>query len=56
MTTQGPQVRSLDGGHVNWRAVLSLLPKDVPVGIEFPCGEESEGLLLKTIEKIQQAN
>ena len=56
MTPQGPQVRSLDGGHINWRAILSLLPEDVPVGIEFPCGEEPEGLLLKTIEKIQQAN
>jgi len=56
MTLQGPQVRSLDGGHINWRAALSLLPKDVPVGIEFPCGEEPEELLLKTIEKIQQVN
>lgn len=54
MTPQGPQVRSLDAGHINWRAALNLLPKDVPMGIEFPCGQQPRELLLKTIEKIQQ--
>jgi len=56
MTSQGPQVCSLDAGHINWRAILSLLPKDVPMGIEFPCGEQPRELLIKTIQKIQQAN
>lgn len=56
MTSQGPQVRSLDEGHINWRAALSLLPKDVPIGIEFPCGQQPRELLIKTIKKIQEAN
>jgi sugar phosphate isomerase/epimerase len=56
MTPQGPQVRRLDRGHINWRAVLSLLPKDVPMGIEFPCGQEPRELLLQTIEQIQEVN
>lgn len=56
MTHQGPQVRSLDEGSIDWRAALSLLPKDVPVGIEFPCGEQPRELLAKTIQKIREAN
>jgi len=56
MTSHGPQVRCLDGGHINWRAALRLLPKDVPIGIEFPCGQQPRELLLTTIDKIQQAN
>jgi len=56
ITPQGPQVRSLDEGHINWRAALSLLPKDVPIGIEFPCGQQPQELLAKTIKQIQQAN
>lgn len=53
MTQQGPQVTSLDDSHINWQAVLSLLPKDVPVGIEFPCGDHPGALLAKTIQQIQ---
>jgi len=56
MTPQGPQVCSLDAGHINWRAALKLLPKDIPIGIEFPCGMQPQELLLKTMEKIQQEN
>jgi sugar phosphate isomerase/epimerase len=56
MTPQGPKVRRLDGGHINWRAALSLLPKGVPMGIEFPCGQQPGELLLQTIEQIQEAN
>lgn len=55
MTPQGPQVRSLDAGHINWRAVLRLLPKDVPFGIEFPCGAQPRELLEKTIQQIREA-
>jgi hypothetical protein len=30
--------------------------KDVPMGIEFPCGQQPRELLLKTIEQIQQTD
>lgn len=56
MTPQGPQVRSLDMGNIDWRAALRLLPREVPIGIEFPCGEEPRELLIKTIQQIQEAN
>lgn len=56
MTHQGPQVRNLDEGSIDWRAALRLLPKDVPIGIEFPCGEQPFELLVKTIQKIREAN
>lgn len=55
MTLQGPQVRSLDNGSIDWRAALRLLPQDVPVGIEFPCGEQPKEVLIKTIAQIQGA-
>lgn len=55
MTPQGPQVRNLDAGHINWRAALRLLPKDVPFGIEFPCGAQPCQLLAKTIQQIREA-
>lgn len=51
ITNQGPQVHSLDEGHINWRAALSLLPKDVPVGIKFPCGDQPRELLLKQLKR-----
>jgi sugar phosphate isomerase/epimerase len=53
MTPQGPQVCSLEDSQINWRAILALLPEDVPVGIEFPCGENPRELLAKTIQQIQ---
>lgn len=53
MTLQGPQVSSLADSHINWQAALALLPQDVPVGIEFPCGENPKALLAQTIRQIQ---
>ncbi|SDD58942.1 sugar phosphate isomerase/epimerase family protein [Sporomusa acidovorans] len=54
MTTQGPRVCNLEDSHINWRAVLALLPQDVPVGIEFPCGENPLKLLERTIHQIRE--
>jgi len=56
MTQQGPQVRCLDEGNIDWRAALRLLPKNVPIGIEFPCGEQPREIIANAIRKIREAN
>lgn len=47
-----PVARALDQGVVDWRAILKLLPKNVPLGIEYPCGSEPVKVLKDTIERI----
>jgi sugar phosphate isomerase/epimerase len=50
-----PSVRALDDGQVDWRAVLKILPKNVPLGIEYPCGPKPLDVLKDTIEKLVDA-
>lgn len=37
-----PQAAGLDHGVLEWRKVLEILPKDVPVAIEYPTTENSQ--------------
>lgn len=47
-----PSVRVLGDGQVDWRAVLKVLPPNVPLGIEYPCGPKPLNVLKDTIEKL----
>lgn len=47
-----PVARSLDLGVVDWRTILKMLPQNVPLGIEYPCGPEPVEVLKSTIERI----
>lgn len=39
---QKPQATGLDHGEIDWRNVLQILPKDVPVAIEYPTTSNTE--------------
>ena len=44
-----PVAAGLDHGLIDWRKALDLLPKDVPVAIEYPTTENSEILEAKDL-------
>lgn len=51
-----PIAQCLDNGQVDWRAVLKILPPNIPVGIEYPCGAEPLAMLQDAIEKLVAAH
>lgn len=53
MTPQGPQVTDLENSDYNWQKTLALLPQNVPVGIEFPCGDDPKKYLIRAIEAVK---
>lgn len=51
-----PVVQFLGHGQVDWRTVLSMLPHNVPLGIEYPCGPRPLEVLHDAIEKLAVCN
>jgi len=47
-----PIVQSLDNGEVDWRTVLKMLPQNVLLGIEFPCGDQPLAVLKDALDKL----
>lgn len=47
-----PCTAYLNQGSIDWEKILSNFTDDIPVGLEYPCGEEPEKVLRKEIEKI----
>lgn len=44
-----PQAAALDEGVIQWREILAILPKDVPVAIEYPTTEDEQILTAKQL-------
>ncbi len=44
-----PQAAGLDEGVIQWREILDILPKDVPVAIEYPTTEDEQILAAKQL-------
>ncbi|SFH55194.1 Sugar phosphate isomerase/epimerase [Pisciglobus halotolerans] len=44
-----PQAAGLDHGEIDWRDILTLLPKDAPIAIEYPTTEKQEILEAKAL-------
>jgi len=44
-----PETVYLNEGDISWREVLMVLPCDVPIALEYPCGEQPYKQLLKEI-------
>ncbi|MGM0216314.1 sugar phosphate isomerase/epimerase family protein [Enterococcus sp. AZ109] len=44
-----PQAAALDEGVIQWREILAILPKDVPVAIEYPTTEDQQILAAKQL-------
>lgn len=48
-----PQAAGLDHGEINWRKVLTILPDNVPVAIEYPTNSNDE--ILEAKELLEKA-
>lgn len=44
-----PQAAFLDQGEINWREILTILPQDVPVAIEYPTTADEQILAAKKL-------
>lgn len=53
-TKEGLLAVGLDHGDINWRSILAVLPKDVPVAIEYPTLSASE--ILEAKQLLEEAN
>ncbi|WP_378955196.1 sugar phosphate isomerase/epimerase family protein [Pelosinus sp. sgz500959] len=51
-----PRVRVLDAGEMDWRTVVKILPPNIPLGIEHPCGTEPLKVLKEVIKKLADGN
>lgn len=47
-----PQAVGLDHGDLDWRKVLAVLPKDIPIAIEYPTSTKTE--ILQAKEKLEE--
>jgi len=47
-----PCTAYLDEGTIKWREVLSIFSSDIPVALEYPCGDDPEKVIKKEIEKM----
>lgn len=48
-----PTVVPLDDGIIDWKSILAILPKDVPIAIEYPA--ENDTTIKNGIEKVKMA-
>ncbi|MGF7437473.1 sugar phosphate isomerase/epimerase family protein [Lentilactobacillus senioris] len=53
VTDGKPAVTPLDDGELDWHKVLNILPKDLPIAIEYP--SDSDAIVKAGIEKVEAA-
>lgn len=51
-TSSGNEAFPLDEGNIEWRRILDILPKDINVGLEYPC--ENNSVVKEGIKKLLQ--
>jgi sugar phosphate isomerase/epimerase len=47
-----PYTTYLNEGGIGWRSVMDVLPSDVPLALEYPCGDQTAKQLEKEIRKV----
>lgn len=50
--TDKPFTTYLNDGGVSWKSVMDVLPSDVPIALEYPCGDQAAKQLEKEIMKV----
>ncbi|GEP19599.1 sugar phosphate isomerase/epimerase family protein [Pediococcus argentinicus] len=53
ITDGKPDVKPLDGGQIDWRSILDVLPSDVPIALEYPA--DSLQVIKNGIDKLEEA-
>lgn len=47
-----PETVLLGEGDINWKSILDILPQDVPIALEYPCGTDAERQLAIELNKV----
>lgn len=47
-----PKTVLLNDGDIAWKSILDILPKDVPLALEYPCGKDAAKQLEAELEKL----
>ncbi len=53
---ENPVAALLNEGDVAWKSILEILPKDIPIALEYPCGAYAAKQLVKELDKLLQIN
>lgn len=51
-----PEAVLLNEGDIPWENILDILPQDVPLALEYPCGTNAEKQLVTELEKLLNSN
>ncbi len=51
-----PQTVLLNEGDIAWKSILDILPKDVPLALEYPCGTDAAKQLSTELKKLLEPN
>ncbi|MFU0827439.1 MAG: Sugar phosphate isomerase/epimerase [Lachnoclostridium sp.] len=49
---ENPKVVLLNEGDIDWKSILDILPQNVPIALEYPCGEDVLNVLAGELDKL----
>lgn len=52
LAKEKPETALLNEGNIDWKSVLDILPQDVPLALEYPCGADAAKQLVKELDKL----
>lgn len=53
---ENPKTVLLNEGELAWKSILAILPQDVPLAIEYPCGTNAAKQLATEVDKLMGLN
>lgn len=53
---ENPKTVLLNEGDIQWKSILNILPKDVPLALEYPCGKDAAKQLVLELDKLLDPN
>lgn len=53
---ENPKTVLLNEGDIPWKNILGVLPKDVPLAFEYPCGTDAANQLVTELNKLTEPN
>lgn len=56
MGKEKPKTVLLNEGDIAWKSILDILPQDVPLALEYPCGTDAAKQLNTELEKLFEPN
>lgn len=53
---ENPKAVFLNEGDLPWKSILQQLPQDVPLALEYPCGDDAANQLVRELDKLLEFN